>query len=409
MAFKCMRDGGAVGSLGPQAQVEVVQAMVILSGTLRRLAKWAGAYGTTDGAIRFAALAHLNVGPGFESLMDDYTPSMRVQPTLSSKQEEARRNTFWMCYVGERYYARLSGYAMSVVDVDVSQALPLRGDSFEQGIDIPRSERQYAHSPNILLNHPPELTDSFVLMVKSAILLSRVVSFNRRFRQLNFLGVSEMCVEESLPQHLNAPSASIEGSLSRKKTPDARRVDGFLKLENDTESFTSSFPAYLQEPINQDGSVDWTLLNAYLASDCAKMMLHEPHADLRLNEADSETNDFACKSARKVVEALDDAYHLLRNMTDSVPDVTLSDPYCSSTLFHCSATCFEIIQKSLRNSPTSEDEIVRRPRFRVYWEKFKYMRSTLRKIGVRLPQAEVQASVLDDLVRRLLNPDRGSS
>ncbi len=41
-------------------------------------------------------------------------------------------------------------------------------------------------------------------------------------------------------------------------------------------------------------------------------MLHEPHADLRLNEADSETNDFACKSARKVVEALDDAYHLLR-------------------------------------------------------------------------------------------------
>lgn len=76
-----------------------------------------------------------------------------------------------------------------------------------------------------------------------------------------------MCVEELQPEDLNAPSASIEGGLNRKKTPDARQVDGFLKLENDAESFTSSFPAYLQEPITQDGSVDWTLLNAYLASD----------------------------------------------------------------------------------------------------------------------------------------------
>ncbi len=94
------------------------------------------AYGTTDGAIRLAALVHLNVGPGFESITDDYTPGMRLQPALSSKQDEARRNTFWMCYVGERYYARLSGYAMGVDDNDVSQALPLRGDSFVQGVSL---------------------------------------------------------------------------------------------------------------------------------------------------------------------------------------------------------------------------------------------------------------------------------
>ncbi len=67
------------------------------------------------------------------------------------------------------------------------------------------------------------------------------------------------------------------------------------------------------------------------------MMLHEPHADLRLNEADSETNDFACKSARKVVEALDDAYQRFRDMTDSKRDVTLSDHYCSV----CDAACLD--------------------------------------------------------------------
>lgn len=60
----------------------------------------------------------------------------------------------------------------------------------------------------------------------------------------------------------------------------------------------------------------------------AKITLHEPHADLKLNELDSEANDFTCKSAHKVGEALDDAYHLLRTMADSVSDITLADPYC---------------------------------------------------------------------------------
>lgn len=55
------------------------------------------------------------------------------------------------------------------------------------------------------------------------------------------------------------------------------------------------------------------------------MMLHEPHADLRLNESKSQTNDFACKSARKIIEVL---YHLHRSITDSVLDITLCDPYC---------------------------------------------------------------------------------
>lgn len=59
------------------------------------------------------------------------------------------------------------------------------------------------------------------------------------------------------------------------------------------------------------------------------MTLHEPYADLRLNDSNSDANDFLCGSARKVVEALDDAYHLLRTMAESVPDITLSDPYCS--------------------------------------------------------------------------------
>lgn len=94
------------------------------------------AYATMDEATRFSRLLHLNVGPGFEGFSDDYVPGVRVPPARSPRQEEARRNTFWMSYVGERCYARLPGHAMGIDDCDVSQALPLRADSFEEEVGI---------------------------------------------------------------------------------------------------------------------------------------------------------------------------------------------------------------------------------------------------------------------------------
>lgn len=124
-------------------------------------------------------------------------------------------------------------------------------------------------------------------MVKSAILVSRVRTFNRLFRKLNFLDVDDMSLKASPhPDTDNlASSGSSEGGQSsgsnRVRTTDAREVERFLKLENEVEMFTRSFPAYLQEPMTQDGSVDWILLNAFLAADlCVRYLLSlgsDPH------------------------------------------------------------------------------------------------------------------------------------
>ena len=116
-----------------------------------------------------------------------------------------------------------------------------------------------------VFNHPSGLTDSFVLFVKSAILISRVTTFNRRFLKLNALGVSGMSVT-NMPSsnHLTSSGSLNEYDTSSRRRPsDAREVGEFLKLENDVESFPRSFPANLQKPIAQDGAVDWTLLNVY--------------------------------------------------------------------------------------------------------------------------------------------------
>ena len=42
--------------------------------------------------------------------------------------------------------------------------------------------RQWSYTPDLLYKHPVDQTDPFILYVKSAILLSRVKTFNLRFR-----------------------------------------------------------------------------------------------------------------------------------------------------------------------------------------------------------------------------------
>ena len=43
-------------------------------------------------------------------------------------------------------------------------------------------ERQWSYDPQLLFKHPEQQTDSFILYVKSSILLSKVKMYNLRFR-----------------------------------------------------------------------------------------------------------------------------------------------------------------------------------------------------------------------------------
>lgn len=50
---------------------------------------------------------------------------------------------------------------------------------------VPDDDRQQMFTPNMLLVHPPLVTDAFTLYVKASILLSKVKDFNLRFRMKN--------------------------------------------------------------------------------------------------------------------------------------------------------------------------------------------------------------------------------
>ncbi|KAG8963830.1 hypothetical protein FRC03_002514 [Tulasnella sp. 419] len=92
------------------------------------------------------------------------------------------RNLFWLIYISERFHMSGTCWPMLLDDEDISQYLPVTEDDFNNGRAPPEECRQRLASPNVLFNHPPELTDSFSLLAKASVLLAKVKVFNIRFK-----------------------------------------------------------------------------------------------------------------------------------------------------------------------------------------------------------------------------------
>ena len=100
-------------------------------------------------------------------------------------------------------------------------------------------ERQWFHDPHILLAHPESQTDSFMLMVKASIILSRVKNFNLRYRARFFAKDLDYIPTSNAPTQL--PSLEVL---------DPRSTTAFIEVDGLVSSFRSSFPPDLRNPIN---------------------------------------------------------------------------------------------------------------------------------------------------------------
>lgn len=134
----------------------------------------------------------------------------------------------------------------------------------------------------MFLSHVPSQTDSFVLFIKSTILLSHVKNFNLRFRGRYYQGDASMYTANPVVE----PPATF----------DPRSSPAFKELDSLVAGFRPAFPSHMRSPV-QDEMVDaylytahtaaylcvvysssdgFTLLTAY--SCRAQLLLHEPHA-----------------------------------------------------------------------------------------------------------------------------------
>lgn len=128
-------------------------------------------------------------------------------------------------------------------------------------------ERQWAHSRDLLLVHPENQTDSFILYVKGTIMISQAKSFNLRFRSRHFAGDASVASPVGASNEAN-PSEPI----------DPRGTQAFIELDHIVSSFRASFPSHLKNPIT-DNVVDSHLYTACLMPHtyaCLLARMHEP-------------------------------------------------------------------------------------------------------------------------------------
>ena len=114
-------------------------------------------------------------------------------------------------------------------------------------------DRQWAHTRDLLLTHPEEQTDSFILYIKGTIMIcgrsskrscqllnmrssARVKSFNSRFRARHFAG--DAAVQAS----------PLSDNFQLSEPIDPRSSQAFVELDNIASSFRASFPSHLRNP-----------------------------------------------------------------------------------------------------------------------------------------------------------------
>jgi hypothetical protein len=187
----------------------------------------------THKAQRNTVALQLNASGPFTSLS---TFTRGVFPIIKPGEEEVGINVFWLAYLGERQHGVASRFPASLDDDDVSQVLPLTYEDFEAQVIASEGERQRISNPKALTTHPAEHTDSFILYVKSFVLLSRIKSWCCRAK------------------------ARYPTATDYRETPEFKALDSLIT------SFAISFPKRYRDPLRlgpQGRAVDVHLFTAH--------------------------------------------------------------------------------------------------------------------------------------------------
>ncbi|KEP52171.1 fungal specific transcription factor domain protein [Rhizoctonia solani 123E] len=272
--------------------LECVQTLVILSSFYASQGRWVELWSTLGDALRIAVPLGLNTRSGFRgdgTAHSSDSPETLLPNPANCVEEEARVNLFWVAYANERLSEAPGSWAMCLDDQDIHQLLPGGLSHFEAGHDI-QGARQSLGLPDVLLQHPPELTDGFSLYIKATILISKTKSFNLRIRH-------------------KYPDAT-----------DVREVPEFYELEQLIASFRKSFPQQYNSPISQTArGLDIHVYATHLISQFAIILLHDKHANLYSPN---------CQSTRKLVAAARAILDLMYTVCSTSYDITRLPSIC---------------------------------------------------------------------------------
>lgn len=352
---------------------QVLQANIVLTWFYWSHGRWVDIFLMSAHSMRLTVPLGLNMCPPFHSITKSERPPSILTPARTVIEDETRRNAFWLAYATERQHGIGNGWALSLDDQDVSQLLPVRGDQFEQGTLVPPLERQWAHTRDLLLNHPEAQTDSFILYIKGTILVSRVKAFNLRFRSRHFAGDT-------------AVACTFTDNSQSPDPVDPRGSPAFQELDSFVSAFKASFPSHLRTPI-LNNVVDNHLYTAFLIPHVAAIVLHDPHAEVRQS---------GCISALKILNAARAILDLIYSVSSTSFDITLLDSFCSFCWFISGRVLVRFLQAALGARATDQVSTLK--------AELDFIHTSIAKVGQRIPLAHRFARMLEDMIKTRCGP-----
>ncbi|KIO22768.1 hypothetical protein M407DRAFT_27721 [Tulasnella calospora MUT 4182] len=305
--------------------LQMLQAAIICTWYMYSMGFTIGVYVWVSNVTKLAGPLGIYASEGFEPL--SRLPSNMLflfgKPKTPSEAETIR-NIFWISYVMERVYNAGTAWPLTINDEDISQMLPCRFSDFITGEHVPTHNRQRIFTENMLFTHPTLTTDSWTLYIKASILISRVRSFNSRYR-------------------ISAVSKSTGVSMECHGSP--TESEEFRHLDQTIASFTRNIPRAFRDPVGT--TVDPLLYTAHLLPHMAMIQLHDPHA-----KPDSP-NDH---SAMQMLAATRAILDLIYKLSGTTYDLLHLDHSCSFAWFLAGVAIIRFLKAKI--DAKNEDEIL---------------------------------------------------
>ncbi|KAK0465077.1 uncharacterized protein EV420DRAFT_937214 [Desarmillaria tabescens] len=340
----------------------VMQACILLSWYFYQEGRWVEVWIFAGFQTRVAVPLRLNY-PGTFSTHGNNSPGAYLAPPKDLRDLESRRRTWWMTIMFDRI-ASVGGWIHAVDERDLGTELPLRNEDFESEAAIP-SNPQDLSTPDIFTRHPPQYTDSFLLLIKAVMLFGRVTDYNVR--------------------------GSLRAATAPSKNQNPFFLPGFEALDKLVSSeFLESLPHIFKNNSGvtdapEGGSLDTDLYMVHIIPHAATITLHNPYMDF--SDGRSVSTARCVNSARQILGA----YYML---SATSLDITRLHPFVTICWYLAAVVQVQLCKYFIEIGDTQRESSV--------WGEINVLRFAMLAYGQRSPIGTRQERLLQGLMREIV-------
>lgn len=341
----------------------VMQACILLSWYFYQEGRWVEVWIFAGFQTRVAVPLRLNY-PGTFSTHGNNSPGAYLAPPKDLRDLESRRRTWWMTILFDRI-ASVGGWIHAVDERDLGTELPLRTEDFESGRQVP-SNTQHLGQLDVYTRHPPQYTDSFLLLIKTVMLFGKVTDFNVR-------------------GNLRAPTAP-------SKSQNPFHLPGFKELDQLVcDDFLANLPQIFRTnngiSDGPDGTriLDTDLYMVHIIPHAATITLHNPYID------------FLDPNNLSMSRCVNSAKHILNafySLSQASQDITRLHPFVTICWYLAAVV---LVQQCKHFIETDEQDKEAR-----IWGEINVLRFAMLEYGSRSPIGTRQERLLQGLMREIV-------